>query len=116
MLEIEKYVQDARRRFERAHWSGGLPQLLGAIEMLIEAKVEQRLHMRINLMSEDEIAVRRLLPQVRAKAQEIGTMHGAWDLIFDAEALIAGKETLLKHDSREAAMKDYRAMLEKSAA
>lgn len=111
MTEIEKYVETARKRFERAHWSGGLPHLLGAIEMLIEAKVEQRL----GQMSDDEIVVRRLLPQVRAEAQKVGTMHGSWDLIFDVEALLAHQPTLLRFESREKAMECYRGMLENSA-
>jgi hypothetical protein len=111
MTEIENYVQAARDRMQRALWTGGQPQLIGAIEMLIEAKVESVL-MR---MSDDERAIRRLLPQVRAIAQETGLQHAAWDLIFDAEAFINWKPTVLKFESREKGMEVLRGMLESYA-
>jgi hypothetical protein len=66
-------------------------------------------------IDEDEQAIRRLLPQVRAEAAKVGTMHGAWDLIFDVEALLAHKPTLLQFESREKAMEVYRGMLENCA-
>lgn len=66
-------------------------------------------------IDEDEALVRRLLPQVRAEAQKVGTMHPAWDLIFDAEALLKHEPTLLQFESREKAMECYRGMLESRA-
>jgi hypothetical protein len=66
-------------------------------------------------IDEDEAVIRRLLPQVRAEAQKVGTMHGSWDLIFDAEALLKHEPTLLRFESREKAMECYRGMLENCA-
>ena len=66
-------------------------------------------------IDEDERVVRRLLPQVRAEAQRIGAMHGAWDLILDVEALLNHKPTMLQFESREMAMEVFRGMLENSA-
>jgi len=42
-------------------------------------------------IDEDKQVVRRLLPMVPAEAQKVGSQHAAWDLIFDAEALLAGR-------------------------
>lgn len=66
-------------------------------------------------LDEDEQAVRRLLPQVRTEAQKVGTIHGAWDLIFDVEALLNHQPTLLQFENREKAMEVFRGMLESQA-
>ena len=55
-------------------------------------------------MTDDEI--RAAIRIMRTKAQPEGTMHGLWDLIFDAEALLTGGETLLKRDVIEKALMD----------
>ncbi|WP_164712226.1 hypothetical protein [Methylobacterium currus] len=52
-------------------------------------------------MSETEKALRAVLPKARSAAARVGAMHGSWDAIFDAEALLAGKPTLLRFGSRE---------------
>ena len=54
-------------------------------------------------MTDDEI--RAAIRIMRTKAQPVGTMHGLWDLIFDAEALLTGGETLLKRDVIEKALR-----------
>jgi hypothetical protein len=52
-------------------------------------------------MTETEKALRAVLPKARSAAAKVGTMHGAWDAIFDAEALFEGRQTLLIFRSRE---------------
>lgn len=52
-------------------------------------------------MTEIEKALREVLPKARSAAAKVGTMHPSWDAIFDAEALLAGKETLLRFANRE---------------
>jgi hypothetical protein len=52
-------------------------------------------------MLETETALRAVLPKARSIAARGGTMHGAWDAIFDAEALLAGQKTLLRFETRE---------------
>ncbi len=37
----------------------------------------------------------------RKVATPVGSMHSLWDVIFDAEALLKGKETLLKGTEQE---------------
>lgn len=54
-------------------------------------------------MTDDEI--KAAIRIMRTKAQPAGTMHGSWDLIFDAEALLTGRETLLKRDVIEKALR-----------
>jgi hypothetical protein len=63
-------------------------------------------------IDEDEKVVRRILPLVRAEAQKVGTMHGAWDLILDVEALLNHQPTVLQFENREKAMEVFRGMLE----
>lgn len=46
-----------------------------------------------------------LIPPSRAAAAEVGTMHSDWDAIFDAEALLAGGQTLLRGTPAEVADK-----------
>lgn len=70
---------------------------------------------RLKQIDEDEQVVRRLLPLVRAEAQKVGTMHAAWDLIADVEALLNHRPTLLQFESREKAMEVFRGMLESQA-
>ncbi|WP_139237831.1 hypothetical protein [Methylobacterium sp. 13MFTsu3.1M2] len=66
-------------------------------------------------IDKDEQSVRHLLPLVRAEAQKVGTMHGAWDLILDVEALLNHQPTVLKFGTREKAMSVFRGMLESRA-
>jgi len=44
---------------------------------------------------------------LRAVAEPVGPIHGAWDVIFDMEALLKGRQTLLEGPDRtsEAAAK-----------
>jgi hypothetical protein len=39
--------------------------------------------------------MRRLLPIARGAAAKIGPMHSMWEVIFDAEALIQGKNAIV---------------------
>lgn len=40
----------------------------------------------------------------RARAGAVGPLHSLWDLIFDAEALLENRPTLLHHGDREQAI------------
>ena len=40
-------------------------------------------------------ALQTKIDEWRAKAQPVGPQHALWDVIFDAEALIAGRPTML---------------------
>lgn len=42
--------------------------------------------------------IRTAVDKLRLAAETVGGMHSNWDLIFDAEALLAGKQTLLSRD------------------
>lgn len=46
-------------------------------------------------------AIQKGLPSVREKAHEVGSMSGLWDSILDFEALLDGKETLLRGTRRQ---------------
>jgi hypothetical protein len=46
-----------------------------------------------------------VIAAARKIAQPVGPMHSLWDMIFDAEALLAGQPTVL---SEEAALKEVR--------
>jgi hypothetical protein len=60
-------------------------------------------------MSEDPLpedvreALRAGIRKVRPVAQKAGPLHGLWDVIFDAEALLEGKRTLLSWSPPEVA-------------
>jgi hypothetical protein len=44
-------------------------------------------------MTDDEI--RQHIKRLRMTAEAIGAQHALWELIFDAEALLSGRRTLL---------------------
>jgi hypothetical protein len=46
-------------------------------------------------------ALRAAIRAGRTVAAKAGTMHGSWDAIFDGEALLEGKPTLLRFETRE---------------
>lgn len=46
----------------------------------------------------------KAISAARITAQRVGPMHSAWDDIFDAEAILAGKNTLNVWGSRDAAI------------
>ena len=49
-------------------------------------------------MDDDRELIRRIeaaLPAARAAASRVGSMHANWDVIFDYEALCAGKTIML---------------------
>lgn len=48
--------------------------------------------------------LRRLIAAARAAAVRIGPQHAAWDVIADAEALLAGKPTICSRADIEAAL------------
>jgi hypothetical protein len=50
-------------------------------------------------MSDSEIAA--AVAQLRSRAQAVGPLHADWDLIFDAEAILAGKPSLLQRATVE---------------
>lgn len=43
-----------------------------------------------------ESVIRAALPVARATARRVGSQHALWDSIADAEAILAGKPTLLQ--------------------
>ena len=49
----------------------------------------------------DEETIRAALPHVRRVAQNVGPLHAAWDVIFDAEAWLEGKQTLVRGSHEE---------------
>lgn len=52
-------------------------------------------------MSEE---LQNAISNARKRASKVGALHADWDVIFDAEALIAGKETLHDWGERERAI------------
>jgi hypothetical protein len=44
--------------------------------------------------------IRELIPKARAIAAPVGPMHSLWDVIFDGEALLAGRQTFLSESPR----------------
>lgn len=52
-----------------------------------------------------------LIASARDRAARVGPMHGMWDTIFDAEAMVDGKETLSNWGSGDKARKTIAASL-----
>lgn len=50
---------------------------------------------------EQTAALKAKISEWRAKAQPSGPQHSLWDRIFDAEALIEGKRTLMSGTPNE---------------
>lgn len=50
-------------------------------------------------MTDDQMRV--AIKAAREVAQSVGPMHALWDTIFDAEAILAGRPSLLKRDDIE---------------
>jgi hypothetical protein len=48
-----------------------------------------------SLTDEQIVELKRLLPIARGSASKIGSMHSMWEVIFDAEALIQGKNAIV---------------------
>lgn len=42
-----------------------------------------------------------LIRILRSRAEPVGPLHSAWDLIFDLEAVVEGRETLLRKTPEE---------------
>ena len=42
--------------------------------------------------------IRAAVAKLRAVAETVGPLHGYWDIIFDAEELLAGRATMLPRD------------------
>lgn len=55
--------------------------------------------------------LRDAIAKARARAGKAGPLHADWDLIADAEALLAGKPTLINWGSSEQAIKKLTALL-----
>lgn len=68
----------------------------------VEALV--KLSKRAKMMSDDEI--RQGIKKMRAIAAPVGPMHAYWDVISDAECLLAGKPTLCSRDVIEKFISD----------
>lgn len=45
--------------------------------------------------------LRGLVRQLRAKAEPVGPLHGAWDTIFDIEQFLQCKQTLVNKSADE---------------
>ena len=56
-----------------------------------------------DIPSETIHALQAAIVEGRRKAARQGNMHALWDTIFDAEAVLAGRETQLKGAPREVA-------------
>lgn len=52
-------------------------------------------------MTNDEATLRDLIRQMRAIAEPVGSMHGWWDAISDAEAHLAGKPVIVEMTTPE---------------
>lgn len=65
-------------------------------------------------MAEDlEAEVRELITQVAPIAAKGSTMHPAWEDIFEARAVLEGKETFFRYANREAGLRSVRDALRK---
>jgi len=51
-------------------------------------------------MTDEEL--RTAATTLRVKAEAVGPMRADWDLIFDIEGILAGRETLLSRETVEA--------------
>jgi hypothetical protein len=47
--------------------------------------------------------IRGALPRVRTIAARVGPLHAAWDAIFDGEAILEGRPTLLRGTAEDVA-------------
>jgi uncharacterized protein (DUF2236 family) len=54
-------------------------------------------------MSEKYTELAKAVSSARAKAAAIGPQHALWDVIMDAEALMAGRQTLVQGSEDERA-------------
>jgi len=52
----------------------------------------------------DNIELQAAITSARSRASKVGPMHSLWDVISDAEALLAGKPTMLDWGTRQAAV------------
>lgn len=57
--------------------------------------------MRSDLENELSLVVQA----ARSRCAHIGPMHSLWDVIFDAESLLAGKTTYLDYGPRDVAIR-----------
>ena len=53
------------------------------------------------MITEQKNRLLELVKQLRAIAQPIGPLHSFWDVIFDIESFIEGKETLIQKTAEE---------------
>lgn len=53
--------------------------------------------------------LRYLTPLARRKVQEsgVGCMHAMWDVVFDAEALLSGRHSVLTAEETLNCLRDY---------
>jgi hypothetical protein len=55
-------------------------------------------------------ALRSAARRARLSAQQVGTMSGLWDVIFDAEAVLDGRATMLAGPPEQIARRCLRAL------
>lgn len=54
-----------------------------------------------------DIRLQKMIKLARSYIHEIGPMHALWDVIFDAEAILAGKPSILSREVIEQILEDF---------